>query len=62
MSCLYEETILFKNCCSKYLNFPFKLYFILISIGFFLGLLGSYYPTYTANTLSLVKLMKGFNE
>ena len=42
-------------------NFPFKLYFILISIGFFLGLLGSYYPTYAVNSLSLVKIMKGFN-
>ena len=42
-------------------NFPFKLYFILISIGFFLGLLGSYYPTYSVNSLSLVKIMKGFN-
>ena len=43
-------------------NFPFKLYFILISVGLFLGLLGSYYPTYAVNTLSLVKIMKGFNE
>ena len=43
-------------------NFPFKLYFILISVGLFLGLLGSYYPTYAVNSLSLVKIMKGFNE
>ena len=43
-------------------NFPYKLYFILISVGLFLGLLGSYYPTYAVNTLSLVKIMKGFNE
>ena len=43
-------------------NFPFQLYFILISLGLFLGLLGSYYPTYAVNTLSLVKIMKGFNE
>ena len=43
-------------------NFPFQLYFILISVGLFLGLLGSYYPTYAVNTLSLVKIMKGFNE
>ena len=43
-------------------NFPFKLYFILIGIGLALGLLGSYYPTYSVNTLSLVKIMKGFNE
>ena len=43
-------------------NFPYKLYFILISVGLFLGLLGSYYPTYAVNSLSLVKIMKGFNE
>ena len=43
-------------------NFPFQLYFILIFIGLGLGLLGSYYPTYAVNTLSLVKIMKGFNE
>ena len=43
-------------------NFPYKLYFILITVGLFLGLLGSYYPTYAVNTLSLVKIMKGFNE
>ena len=43
-------------------NFPFQLYFILISLGLFLGLSGSYYPTYAVNTLSLVKIMKGFNE
>ena len=43
-------------------NFPFQLYFILITVGLFLGLLGSYYPTYAVNTLSLVKIMKGFNE
>ena len=43
-------------------NFPYALYFILISVGLFLGLLGSYYPTYAVNTLSLVKIMKGFNE
>ena len=43
-------------------NFPYALYFILISVGLFLGLLGSYYPTYAVNSLSLVKIMKGFNE
>ena len=43
-------------------NFPFKLYFILVFVGLGLGLLGSYYPTYAVNTLSLVKIMKGFNE
>ena len=43
-------------------NFPYKLYFILITVGLLLGLLGSYYPTYAVNTLSLVKIMKGFNE
>jgi ABC-type antimicrobial peptide transport system permease subunit len=43
-------------------NFPFQFYFILIIVGLFLGLLGSYYPTYAVNTLSLVKIMKGFNE
>ena len=43
-------------------NFPFQLYFILITVGLVLGLLGSYYPTYAVNTLSLVKIMKGFNE
>ena len=43
-------------------NFPFQFYFILIIIGLSLGLLGSYYPTYAVNTLSLVKIMKGFNE
>ena len=42
-------------------NFPYELYFILITIGLGLGLLGSYYPTYAVNTLSLVKIMKGFN-
>ena len=43
------------------LNFPYKLYFILVIIGLFLGLLGSYYPIYDVNKLSLVKIMKGFN-
>ena len=43
-------------------NFPFQLYFILIFVGLGLGLLGSYYPTYAVNSLSLVKIMKGFNE
>jgi ABC-type antimicrobial peptide transport system permease subunit len=43
-------------------NFPFLLYFVLIAVGLGLGLLGSYYPTYAVNTLSLVKIMKGFNE
>ena len=43
-------------------NFPFLLYFVLIVLGLGLGLLGSYYPTYAVNTLSLVKIMKGFNE
>ena len=44
------------------LNFPYKFYFILISIGLFLGLLGSYYPTYDINTISLVKIMKGLKD
>ena len=43
-------------------NFPFTLYFILVIFGLLMGLLGSYYPTYAVNTLSLVKIMKGFNE
>jgi len=43
------------------LNFPYKLYFILVIIGLFLGLLGSYYPIYDVNKLSLVKIMKGLN-
>ena len=43
-------------------NFPFALYFTLIIVGLGLGLLGSYYPTYAVNTLSLVKIMKGFSE
>ena len=43
-------------------NFPYGLYFVLIIIGLLLGLLGSYYPTYSVNTLSLIKIMKGFNE
>ena len=41
-------------------HFPFKLYSILITIGLFLALLGSYYPTYAVNSISLVKIMKGF--
>ena len=43
-------------------NFPYKFYFILINVGLFLGLLGSYYPTYSVNKYSLVKIMKGFND
>ena len=43
-------------------NFPFKVYFILIIVGLFLGLLGSYYPIYDVNKINLVKIMKGFNE
>jgi hypothetical protein len=43
-------------------NFPYKFYFILISVGLFLGLLGSYYPIYSINKYSLVKIMKGFND
>ena len=43
-------------------NFPFKIYFILLIQSLFLGLLGSYYPTYNVNTISLVKIIKGFNE
>ena len=43
-------------------NFPYKFFFILSSIGLFLGLLGSYYPTYDINNYSLVKLMKGLND
>ena len=43
-------------------HFPLKLYSILISLGLFLGMLGSYYPTYAVNSISLVKIMKGFNE
>ena len=42
-------------------NFPYKLYIILVISGFLLGLLGSYFPTYAVNSLSLVKIMKGFN-
>ena len=43
-------------------NFPFKVYFILILFGLFLGILGSYFPIYNANKINLVKIMKGFNE
>ena len=43
-------------------NFPYKFFFILIFVGLFLGLLGSYYPTYDINNYSLVKIMKGFND
>ena len=43
-------------------NFPYKLYFILISFGMFMGLLGSYYPIYEVNHMSLIKIMKGLSE
>ena len=43
-------------------HFPFFIFSILVIIGFFLGLLGSYYPILLVNSLSLVKIMKGFNE
>lgn len=43
-------------------HFPYKLYTILVTLSLCLGLLGSYYPTFNANTISLVKIMKGFNE
>ena len=43
-------------------NFPFKLYFILTGFGFFMGLLGSFYPTYEVNNMSLIKIMKGLSE
>ena len=43
-------------------HFPFFICCILVIIGIFLGLLGSYYPILLVNSLSLVKIMKGFNE
>ena len=43
-------------------NFPYKLYFILITFGMFMGLLGSYYPIYEVNHMSLIKIMKGLSE
>lgn len=43
-------------------NFPFKLYCTLVSCGFCLGLLGSYYPTHEVNQMSLVKIMKGLAQ
>lgn len=43
-------------------NFPFKLYFILVTFGLGLGMLGSYYPIYEVNSISLVKVMKGLSE
>ena len=43
-------------------HFPFFICCILVTIGIFLGLLGSYYPILLVNSLSLVKIMKGFNE
>ena len=43
-------------------NFPYKLYFSLVSFGVFIGMLGSYYPTYEVNHMSLIKIMKGYTE
>jgi len=43
-------------------HFPFLISCVLIIIGLFLGLLGSYYPILLVNSLSLVKIMKGYNE
>ena len=43
-------------------NFPFKLYFTLVTFGLVMGLLGSYYPIYEVNSISLVKVMKGLSE
>ena len=43
-------------------HFPFKLYAILIIVGFSLGMLGSYYPIHEVNSVTLTKIMKGFNE
>ena len=43
-------------------HFPFFICFILVTVGIFLGLLGSYYPILLVNSLSLAKIMKGFNE
>jgi ABC-type antimicrobial peptide transport system permease subunit len=43
-------------------NFPTKLYVTLVVFGLFMGMLGSYYPTYEVNHMSLVKIMKGLSE
>ena len=43
-------------------DFPYKLYIILTFFGMSMGLLGSYYPTYEVNSISLIKIMKGFTE
>ena len=43
-------------------NFPYKLYCSLVSFGVFIGMLGSYYPTYEVNHMSLIKIMKGYTE
>jgi hypothetical protein len=43
-------------------NFPYKLYISLVSFGVFIGMLGSYYPTYEVNHMSLIKIMKGLSE
>ena len=43
-------------------HFPFKLYIILNIVGLTLGMLGSYYPIHEVNSLTLTKIMKGFNE
>jgi len=43
-------------------HFPFMTSCILVTVGLFLGLLGSYYPILQVNSLSLVKIMKGYNE
>ena len=43
-------------------HFPFKLYIILIIVGLTLGMLGSYYPIHEVNSLTLTKIIKGFNE
>ena len=43
-------------------TFPYKFFIILVSVGLFLGLLGSYYPIYNINSYSLVKIIKGFSD
>lgn len=43
-------------------HFPFLISAILATVGILLGLLGSYYPILLVNSLSLVKIMKGFRE
>ena len=52
-------------------SIPFSLILILVSlgiaivflvVGLTLGILGSYYPIHEVNSVSLIKIMKGFNE